>query len=193
MEFHNTYNCYIQNFPGLPDNNIRQLRKKLLNEEFNEYLHAMATYNRVEIADALGDMTYILFGTLISYGIEINEYFNTIDSFLLESEGLSLDEIFINTKKSIITAFDIYIDSEDQNDLDKIRNSLSDLLFNIEVASRVYNIPLEDVFNEIHRSNMSKLDDNGKPIYREDGKVLKGKNYSPPDISKIINKHLELT
>lgn len=47
---------------------------------------------------------------------------------------------------------------------------------------------IEEVFNEIHRSNMSKLDENGKPIYREDGKVMKGANYFPPDIARILKK-----
>ena len=46
---------------------------------------------------------------------------------------------------------------------------------------------IEEVFNEIQRSNMSKLAENGEPIYREDGKVLKGPNYFKPDIAKILN------
>ena len=45
---------------------------------------------------------------------------------------------------------------------------------------------IEEVFNEIQRSNMSKLDSNGQPIYREDGKVLKGPNYFKPDIERIL-------
>ena len=45
---------------------------------------------------------------------------------------------------------------------------------------------IEDIFNEIQKSNMSKLDKRGQPIYREDGKVMKGPNYFKPNISKII-------
>ena len=48
---------------------------------------------------------------------------------------------------------------------------------------------IEEVFDEIHESNMSKLGENGKPIYREDGKEMKGPNYFKPDISKIIDKN----
>ena len=47
-------------------------------------------------------------------------------------------------------------------------------------------VPAEEVFDEIQRSNMSKLGEDGKPIYREDGKVLKGPNYFKPDFSRII-------
>ena len=47
---------------------------------------------------------------------------------------------------------------------------------------------IEEVFNEIQKSNMSKLGADGKPIYRQDGKVLKGPDYFKPDISSILNK-----
>jgi hypothetical protein len=48
---------------------------------------------------------------------------------------------------------------------------------------------IEEVFREIQSSNMSKLDGNGEPIYREDGKVLKGPNYFKPDLKKILYQH----
>ena len=49
-------------------------------------------------------------------------------------------------------------------------------------------LKIEEVFNEIQKSNMSKLGADGKPIFREDGKVLKGPNYFKPDINSILNK-----
>jgi predicted HAD superfamily Cof-like phosphohydrolase len=117
-EFHTVYNCARSLTPALPDIETRDLRVKLLREEFNEYLEGEANDDIVEIADALADILYIALGTAVAYGI-----------------------------------------------------------------------PLDEVFNEVHRSNMSKLDpDTGLPIYREDGKVLKGKNYSPPDIAGIIER-----
>jgi predicted HAD superfamily Cof-like phosphohydrolase len=86
-------------------------------EENQEYFEAANNNDLVEVADALGDMLYILCGTIIEHGMQ-----------------------------------------------DKI----------------------EDIFNEIQKSNMSKLDKRGQPIYREDGKVMKGPNYFKPNISKII-------
>jgi len=94
------------------------LRFDLMKEENEEYLEAAKNDDLVEIADALGDMLYILLGTVLEHGLQ-----------------------------------------------DKI----------------------EAVFNEIQRSNMSKLDTNGKPIYREDGKVLKGSNYCKPKIKEILD------
>ncbi len=93
------------------------LRYNLMKEENEEYLEALQNKDMIEIADALGDMMYILCGTIIEHGLQ-------------------------------------HI--------------------------------IEDVFDEIQHSNMSKLGEDGKPIYREDGKVMKGPNYFKPDFSKII-------
>lgn len=51
----------------------------------------------------------------------------------------------------------------------------------------------EDAMKEVHRSNMSKLDKNGNPIFRDDGKILKGENYSPPDLRKVLENYLQKT
>lgn len=93
------------------------LRYKLMREENEEYLEAAQNGDIVEIADALGDMLYILCGTILSHGLS-----------------------------------------------DK----------------------MEPVFREIQNSNMSKLDESGRPIYREDGKVLKGNLYFKPNIASIL-------
>lgn len=116
-EFHETYGAYISEESKLPDSSVRELRIALLQEEFDEYTKAEEDNDLVEIADALGDMMYIIYGTAISYGI-----------------------------------------------------------------------PLDDIFNEIHSSNMSKLGEDGKPIRREDGKILKGPNFFRPDIAKFLKK-----
>jgi predicted HAD superfamily Cof-like phosphohydrolase len=95
------------------------LRFNLMDEENKEYLEAAQNNDLVEVADALGDMLYILCGTILEHGMQYK---------------------------------------------------------------------IEEVFNEIQRSNMSKLGEDGKPIYREDGKVLKGPNYFKPNIEIILNK-----
>ena len=94
-----------------------KLRFNLMDEENKEYLEAANEGDLVEVADALGDMLYILCGTILEHGMQYK---------------------------------------------------------------------IEEVFNEIQRSNMSKLGADGKPIYREDGKVLKGPNYFKPDIEGIL-------
>lgn len=96
-----------------------ELRHRLMHEENEEYLEAAKEGDLVEVADALGDMLYILCGTILKHGLQ-----------------------------------------------DKIA----------------------EVFQEIQRSNMSKLDKDGKPIYREDGKVLKSDLYFRPNIQRILEK-----
>ena len=93
------------------------LRYKLIREENEEYLEAALRGDLVEVADALGDILYILCGTLLKHGLEHK---------------------------------------------------------------------IHEVFREIQRSNMSKLGEDGRPIYREDGKVLKGPAYFRPDIATIL-------
>lgn len=118
-EFHTAYRLGYSETPlAVLANNKEELRFELMKEENEEYLEAAKNGDLVEIADALGDMLYILCGTIIEHGLQ-----------------------------------------------DKI----------------------EAVFDEIQRSNMSKLDENGQPIYREDGKVLKGPNYFKPDFSSIFD------
>ena len=119
-EFHTAFKLGIKNKPTADICEDRKLlRYKLMREENEEYLEAANNNDLVEVADALGDMLYILCGTIIEHGMQ-----------------------------------------------DKI----------------------EEVFNEIQRSNMSKLGEDGKPIYREAGKVLKGPNYFKPDIKSILDK-----
>ena len=119
-EFHKAFGLGIQNSPTAELETQRNLlRYKLMREENDEYLDAAKNGDLVEIADALGDMLYILCGTILKHGMQHK---------------------------------------------------------------------IEEVFNEIQKSNMSKLDVNGKPIYREDGKILKSDQYFKPNIKSILNK-----
>lgn len=118
-EFHTAFKIGYRETPkadlGIEKN---MLRYKLMREENEEYLEAANNNDLVEVADALGDMLYILCGTIIEHGLQHK---------------------------------------------------------------------IEAVFNEIQRSNMSKLGEDGQPIYREDGKVLKGPNYFKPNIEAILD------
>ena len=118
--FHTAFKLGYRETPkadlGLEKN---MLRYKLMREENEEYLEAANNNDLVDVADALGDLLYILCGTIIEHGLQYK---------------------------------------------------------------------IEEVFDEIQRSNMSKLGEDGEPIYREDGKVLKGPNYFKPDIASILEK-----
>jgi len=73
------------------------------------------------------------------------------------------------------------------NDLVGIADALTDILYVTYGAGLAYGIDLDECFLEVHESNMSKLGEDGKPIYREDGKVLKGPNYFEPDLGAVLD------
>ena len=123
-EFHTAFGLGVSPVPRANlGRGINMLRYNLMKEENDEYLEAAQNNDLVEIADALGDMLYILCGTILEHGLQHK---------------------------------------------------------------------IEAVFEEIQRSNMSKLGEDGKPIYREDGKVMKGPNYSKPDFSKMLGDNNQL-
>ena len=119
-KFHHSFGIDSQQFPTvkIPKKTVN-LRYNLMKEENEEYFEAAKNKDMIEVADALGDMLYILCGTILSHGMQHK---------------------------------------------------------------------ISEVFEEIQRSNMSKLGADGEPIYRNDGKVLKGPNYFKPDIKSILEK-----
>ena len=72
-------------------------------------------------------------------------------------------------------------------DLLEVADALTDILYVTYGAGHAFGIDLDKCFEEVQNSNMSKLDENGKPIYNDSGKVLKGPNYFKPDLSKFVN------
>ena len=74
-----------------------------------------------------------------------------------------------------------------KNDLLEVADALTDLLYVTYGAGHAFGINLDKCFEEVQNSNMSKLDENGKPIYNEAGKVMKGPKYFKPDLSKFVS------
>ena len=74
----------------------------------------------------------------------------------------------------------------DNKDLLEVADALTDILYVTYGAGHAFGINLDKCFDEVQNSNMSKLDENGKPIYNENGKVMKGPNYFKPNLKKII-------
>jgi predicted HAD superfamily Cof-like phosphohydrolase len=68
----------------------------------------------------------------------------------------------------------------------EVADALTDILYVVYGAGHAFGIDLDDCFHEVHRSNMTKLGEDGRPLYREDGKVMKGPNYEEPDLDQFI-------
>jgi predicted HAD superfamily Cof-like phosphohydrolase len=92
----------------------------------------------------------------------------------------------------IVEEFKEFLDAENQLIMGLTINSaeclkeLSDLVYVCYQYAANLGWDLDEALNRVHQSNMSKLDDNGNPIYREDGKVLKGPNYQPPTLNDLV-------
>lgn len=81
---------------------------------------------------------------------------------------------------------DEFVTASEKGDLVGIADALADIVYVVYGTALTYGIDLHSVLREVHRSNMSKLDADGKPLIREDGKVLKSERYFPPDIASVL-------
>lgn len=87
--------------------------------------------------------------------------------------------------KLLIEEFNEYMDGEENNDIVEIADALADIIYIVCGTAVSYGIPLDTIYNEVHRSNMAKLVD-GKVLKNEHGKVIKPLGWQPPDIEKIM-------
>jgi len=90
--------------------------------------------------------------------------------------------------KLILEEYEELEDAVTEGHLVGIADALTDILYVTYGAGAAYGIDLDKCFEEVHNSNMSKLGEDGKPIYREDGKVMKGPNYWEPDLLKVLDE-----
>jgi predicted HAD superfamily Cof-like phosphohydrolase len=108
-----------------------------------------------------------------------------------EKPNAELDEKIITLRHKLMAEEnDEYLDACRQKDINLIADALGDklyILFGTIIAHGLQH-KIEEVFDEIHRSNMSKLDKNKQPIYREDGKIMKSELYFTPDIRQVLEK-----
>ena len=78
-----------------------------------------------------------------------------------------------------------------KEDMIGVADALTDILYVTYGAGAAFGIDLDKCFEEVHNSNMSKLDRDGRPIYREDGKILKGPDYFEPNLEKIVENGIQ--
>lgn len=90
----------------------------------------------------------------------------------------------------VTTTHNTYFEGRDAPDMVEMIDAMCDILYVTYGAASAMGIDLEPFFNEVHRSNMAKLGPDGKPIRREDGKVMKPKGWTPPDLVSLLTKEL---
>lgn len=82
--------------------------------------------------------------------------------------------------------FNEYMEGEQKDDIENVAKELADIIYIVCGTAASYGIPLDTVFDEVHKSNMAKLGPDGRPKRREDGKILKPDGWTPPDIKSIL-------
>jgi len=105
----------------------------------------------------------------------------------VEDEPIIPDDTIVDLRVDLIAEEFLELREAIANeDIVEIADALTDLLYVVYGAGHAFGIDLDECFLEVHASNMSKLDDDGQPIYREDGKVLKSDNYFEPDLASVL-------
>lgn len=176
-EFNTTFGVRMSETPNvrLPE---APLRVELIREELEELQEAVDNLDIVEIADALGDIQYVAHGAVLVFGLE------KLVSETSHSAGLQIG----NSQEDRSTIQDLRWGILYNSQL-MVARTLKDVLTGVDRLADMYNIDLVAVVDAIHKSNMSKLGEDGLPIYRAtDRKVLKGPNYVTPtkDIWTIV-------
>ncbi len=117
---------------------------------------------------------------------KVGTFMKTFGQEVKKSSSLSSDKINTLRVSLIREELDELIEAINKKDLVEVADALTDILYVTYGAGHAFGINLDDCFEEVQNSNMSKLDKDGKPIYNDKGKVMKGPNYFKPDLSKFI-------
>ncbi len=117
---------------------------------------------------------------------KVGIFMKTFGQDVKQSSALSTDKINELRVSLIKEELDELIEAMNKKDLVEVADALTDILYVTYGAGHAFGINLDDCFEEVQNSNMSKLDKDGKPIYNDKGKVMKGPNYFKPDLSKFI-------
>ena len=118
---------------------------------------------------------------------KVKTFMQTFGQDVKSSPAFSTDKINDLRYNLIKEELDELKQALDNKDLLEVADALTDILYVTYGAGHAFGIDLDKCFDEVQNSNMSKLGDNGKPIYNESGKVMKGPNYFKPDLSKFVN------
>jgi len=117
---------------------------------------------------------------------KVGTFMKTFGQEVKQSPALSTDKINELRVSLIREELDELIAAMNKKDLVEVADALADILYVTYGAGHAFGLNLDRCFQEVQNSNMSKLDNNGRPIYDENGKVMKGPNYFKPDLKKII-------
>ena len=116
----------------------------------------------------------------------VKKFMETFDQEIKEKASFPNDKIISLRYELIKEELEEFKDAIDKKDIREVADALTDILYVTYGAGHAFGINLDKCFKEVQNSNMSKLGEDGKPIYNDKGKVMKGPNYFKPDFSKFV-------
>ena len=116
----------------------------------------------------------------------VRKFMETFGQEIREKAGFPNDKITSLRYDLIKEELNELKEALDKKDIKEVADALTDILYVTYGAGHAFGINLDNCFNEVQSSNMSKLGSDGKPIYNEKGKVMKGPNYFKPDLNKFV-------
>ncbi len=117
---------------------------------------------------------------------KVGLFMTTFGQEVKKKSGFSSNKINDLRIKLIEEELNEFKDAMSKKDLKEVADALTDILYVTYGAGHAFGINLDDCFEEVQKSNMSKLGNDGKPIYNEHGKVMKGPNYFKPNLNKFL-------
>ena len=116
----------------------------------------------------------------------VKKFMETFGQEVKDKSAFPNDKIIKLRQDLILEEFNELQEAIKQKDLKEVADALTDILYVTYGAGHAFGIDLDKCFEEVQNSNMSKLDENGKPIFNEHGKVMKGPKYFKPDLNKFV-------
>lgn len=177
-EFQTKFKRQISPVPSVEVKDAK-LRWRLISEEMSELFLAALRSDYIEMADALGDLDYVIEGAAITFGFKLNyDIGYSLDNWVFDGDIIG----------AMYTSFEYFSNALNYGSWEEARLFLSELRGFVYLLAERWEVPLEEIVAAIHKSNMTKLDEDGEPILDSHDKIMKGPNYIPPteDIKKIM-------
>lgn len=192
LEFHKKFGLTANEQPTIPSDVDAALRVNLIAEEMGELFEAVVNLDLIGTADACADLLYVIYGAGNTYGITLG----------IDDEGVAKMKFAISKELHWLSmnehprlmrrgtdAIRFFAEAAIKRDLGLVEASLNNLINLVHAVIGGCGISIDPVFDEVQRSNMSKVWDDGTVRRREtDGKILKPPTYSPADIKGILDK-----
>lgn len=190
--------AYAPASPGLPgsmNEKFRVSRLQLITEEFTELNRDFAGGDLIGCLDALTDLEYVICGAIVGTGADRTGIAQNMPSYPQQGAGpprLPHPDLFLQLSSDFLLVVAGLAGALTTNDWQTIAGQALLLRQRLAYLYAAFRVP-EDLrlalFQEVHRSNMTKLGEDGKPIVNEAGRVVKGPKYEPPNIELVLHTH----